>query len=81
MSVWDLIQACKSGYQSIRYSTQTHSLKLCEINLEKGETVAFAQPKNVLHWSFECAEGSIPKTHPTLFHTIPIRICGYGGFL
>ncbi len=29
---WDLIQACKSGYQSIRYSTQTHSLKLCEIH-------------------------------------------------
>ncbi len=29
---WDLIQACKSGYQSIRYSTQSHSLKLCEIH-------------------------------------------------
>ena len=59
MSVWALIQACKRGYQSIRYSTQTHSLKLCEIHLEKGETVAFAQSKNVLHWGFECAEGSI----------------------
>ena len=28
-----------------------------------------------------CWLGSIPKTHPTLFHTIPIGICGFGGFL
>jgi len=25
--------------------------------------------------------GSIPKTHPTLFYTIPIGICGFLGFL
>ncbi len=25
--------------------------------------------------------GSIPKTHPTLFYTIPIGICGYLEFL
>jgi len=24
--------------------------------------------------------GSIPKIHPTLFHTIPIGICEFGGF-
>jgi hypothetical protein len=29
----------------------------------------------------EVGVGSIPKTHPTLFHTIPIGICGFGGFL
>ena len=26
-----------------------------------------------------CSLGSIPKTHSTLFHTIPIGICGFGG--
>jgi hypothetical protein len=25
--------------------------------------------------------GSIPKTHSTLFYTIPIGISGFGGFL
>ena len=25
--------------------------------------------------------GSIPNTHPTLFHTIPIGICGFVEFL
>ena len=25
--------------------------------------------------------GSIPKTHPTLFDTIPIGVCGFGRLL
>ena len=33
-----------------------------------------------IHWVLDWEEGSIPKTHPTLSHTIPIGIRRFVGF-
>ena len=37
----------------------THSLKLCEIVWEMGETVEFALSQISIHWNFGRIEGSI----------------------
>jgi hypothetical protein len=42
---------------------------------KKGETVDFSLSQTLLHWSFECEEGSIPftrSTFPKVLGTSPI---------
>jgi len=57
--------------------SQTLSLKLCEIHSEKGGTVRIALSQTLLHWSLECAEGSIPFTRstspPYILNGLPMR--------
>jgi len=53
-----------------------NSLKQCEIHWEKGETVEFALSQLLIHWGFECAEGSISlasTSPPFILNGLPLR--------
>ena len=43
-----------------------HLLNFCEIYWAKGESVGFTLSKPIIHWSFECGEGSIPFSPSSL---------------